>query len=69
MNAPPPQEPNRHCLRPAKPHKKEAGKMKLCKLCGGILHYLGTLGKLDWFICRSCGMESSGNKVESENRS
>jgi hypothetical protein len=37
--------------------------MKLCKLCGGILHYLATLGKLDWFIYRSCGMEYSADTV------
>jgi hypothetical protein len=43
--------------------------MKLCKLCGGILHYLGTLQKLDWFICRSCGMEFSANQVAGEKAS
>jgi len=43
--------------------------MKSCKLCGGILQYLATVGKLDWFICRSCGMEYSADKVKGENPS
>ena len=28
-----------------------------CKLCGGWCHKLGSLGFLNWFRCRNCGME------------
>ena len=30
-----------------------------CVLCGGILVYLGTLGRLLWLRCRDCGMEQN----------
>lgn len=28
-----------------------------CNVCDGPLMLLGSLGKLDWFRCRDCGME------------
>jgi tRNA(Ile2) C34 agmatinyltransferase TiaS len=30
-----------------------------CSICGGYGVLLGTLGFLDWFRCRSCGMDFS----------
>jgi hypothetical protein len=33
-----------------------------CKICGGELAELGSLGKLTHFRCRQCGMESSTEK-------
>ena len=30
-----------------------------CKLCNGLLQFLGNLGLMDWFRCRHCGMEWS----------
>jgi len=30
-----------------------------CLMCGGLLLSLGTLGRLDWFRCRDCGMDQS----------
>lgn len=31
----------------------------MCKVCNGVLVFLGRLGNLDWFRCRDCGMEQS----------
>lgn len=31
----------------------------MCLFCGGILHFLGKLGKLNWFRCSGCGMDQS----------
>jgi DNA-directed RNA polymerase subunit RPC12/RpoP len=28
-----------------------------CPVCGGEGGYMGTLGFLDWFRCRYCGMD------------
>lgn len=33
--------------------------VKRCKLCGGQLALLGTLGRLLWVRCTGCGMEFS----------
>lgn len=30
-----------------------------CKLCNGMLQFLGSLGLNDWFCCRHCGTEWS----------
>jgi hypothetical protein len=30
-----------------------------CELCGGLLKFLGRLGRLDWFRCEDCGMDFS----------
>lgn len=40
--------------------KRELG-MSDCKMCGGQLGELGTLGALTWFQCRQCGMEACSN--------
>lgn len=41
----------------------------ICQICGGILIYLGTLGKLVHSRCRNCGMTFShkhydGDEIE-----
>jgi hypothetical protein len=28
-----------------------------CDVCGGPLNFMGTLGNLEWYRCRNCGME------------
>ena len=28
-----------------------------CRICGAACEYMGSLGKLDWFICPDCGMQ------------
>jgi hypothetical protein len=28
-------------------------------LCGGLMFPLGSLGRLDWYRCRACGIDSS----------
>lgn len=41
-----------------------------CPLCNGEGEYTGTLGNLDWFRCRQCGMDfyrSVNNREEVEN--
>lgn len=35
--------------------------MKKCKLCGGILAFLGALGRMEYFRCLNCGMELREN--------
>lgn len=30
-----------------------------CGICNGELEYMGTLGELDHYRCRNCGMDSS----------
>jgi hypothetical protein len=30
-----------------------------CGVCGGDAHYMGSLGPLDWYRCRNCGMEQN----------
>ncbi len=40
--------------------------MDNCKVCGGPLTFLGSLGKLGWFRCRDCGMEFWGTESELE---
>ncbi len=30
-----------------------------CRLCGGLLMFLGRLGLLKHYRCRDCGMQSS----------
>lgn len=30
-----------------------------CLLCDGLAYYMGTLGRLDWFRCSSCGAQTS----------
>lgn len=30
-----------------------------CPVCGGPAPYLGRLGRLAWYRCRDCGMESN----------
>ena len=30
-----------------------------CPICEGTGEYIGTLGNLDWYRCRNCGMEWS----------
>ena len=31
--------------------------MSDCQMCHGQGVFMGTLGKLDWYCCRDCGME------------
>jgi hypothetical protein len=31
----------------------------MCYLCSGLLTFLGSLGSLTWYRCRSCGAEVS----------
>ncbi len=28
-----------------------------CLMCDGLAYYMGTLGKLDWYRCASCGAQ------------
>jgi len=28
-----------------------------CPVCGGLLVYLGRLGRLNWLRCRNCGID------------
>ena len=28
-----------------------------CRMCGGVLSFLGNLGQKRWFRCRDCGYE------------
>ena len=28
-----------------------------CAACGGEAGFMGTLGTLDWYLCRACGLE------------
>lgn len=30
-----------------------------CRICGGPLCFLGTLGRRDWFRCQACGLDQS----------
>lgn len=32
---------------------------RTCCMCRGQLCYLGTLGKLAWYVCRACGMQQT----------
>lgn len=36
--------------------------MRKCRLCGGILMLLGSLGKRKHYRCRNCGMDWSYKK-------
>jgi hypothetical protein len=38
--------------------------MRICKVCGGPLMFLGKLGKRLWFRCRNCGLEFSVEEEE-----
>lgn len=38
----------------------------MCKLCSGVLAYLGQLGRLHWFRCRACGMQFSQTDLNYE---
>jgi hypothetical protein len=29
-----------------------------CAYCGGLAVFIGTLGRLDWYRCKACGMEA-----------
>lgn len=47
--------------------KREGGKVMECSVCGGDRQLLGTLGQIDHWSCRHCGMESmSRREVEDE---
>ena len=37
---------------------------KFCRLCDGALQVLGTLGGLVHYRCRGCGVEYSGEAIE-----
>ncbi len=38
--------------------------MPACKMCGRATFYLGTLGRLAWFVCRACGWQQSAEHAE-----
>jgi hypothetical protein len=43
------------------PYDDEELEHRLCPACYGPLGYTGTLGRLDWFECRNCGMKWYGS--------
>ena len=42
-----------------------------CLSCDGLAYYIGTLGRLEWFQCESCGIQFNylieESTVEEEN--
>ena len=42
------------------------GVSMICPLCDGPVFYIGTLGGLDHFKCRNCGIEFSTDAIDWE---
>lgn len=41
------------------PNFADMGVGPLCVKCGGLMEYMGTLGKLEWWRCVGCGWEAA----------
>jgi len=57
LTHPTPKATRRRARRNPAPRRNSHLEGEPCDVCGGPLNFMGTLGNLEWYRCRNCGME------------